>query len=374
MGALPYDGNVTPDGRHYLAGLFGEDGVVHVDLWRSPLEAQRILDGYGRDEEKLPVYKMPHLEGWAASGDRLLIPAVGRHELIAVDLKSFKEIGGSQRMASRVRRRPPGRPPRVGEFRPSAQRYDRCGRHDHADGRASFRAGPAVLHMEFARAVTRCGCRCATTTGCSSTTPTFAQKGEIAAGKPSGIFFTARATKIRQDDARARASCALIDRWQRNFPLEPRPYATVGRSMGRGTPIAAFERLIDAGVITRIGAVVKPHAIGASTLAAVRAPAARLNAIAAAVSGEPLVNHNYQREHPLNPWFVIAGPDRAAVTRTIERIERATGLSVLDLPLVDAYHLDLGFPLTAAAQREPMQSRRIEYWPRPGDRRVLAHV
>jgi protein NirF len=34
VGALPYDGNVTPDGRHYLAGLFGEEGVVHVDLWR----------------------------------------------------------------------------------------------------------------------------------------------------------------------------------------------------------------------------------------------------------------------------------------------------------------------------------------------------
>jgi DNA-binding Lrp family transcriptional regulator len=138
--------------------------------------------------------------------------------------------------------------------------------------------------------------------------------------------------------------------------------------------IAAFERLIDAGVITRIGAVVKPHAIGASTLAAMRAPAPRLDAVAAAVSGEPLVNHNYQREHALNLWFVIAGPDRAAVTETIERIERSTGLAVLDLPLVDAYHLDLGFPLTAAAQREPMQSRRIDYRPRAGDRRVLAAI
>ena len=66
-----------------------------------PLEAQRILDGYGRGEEKLPVYKMPHLEGWAASGDRLLIPAVGRHELIAVDLKSSRRSAGCATMASR---------------------------------------------------------------------------------------------------------------------------------------------------------------------------------------------------------------------------------------------------------------------------------
>src|SRR5689334_4413374 len=93
VGKLPYDGNVTPDGRHYLAGLFGEDGVVHVDTWQAPLKAERILDRYGRGEEALPVYKMPHLEGWAAVGDRLLLPAVGRHELIAVDARSFTEIG-----------------------------------------------------------------------------------------------------------------------------------------------------------------------------------------------------------------------------------------------------------------------------------------
>ena len=71
IGKLPYDGNVTPDGRHYLAGLFGEDGVVHVDMWQSPLKAERILDHYGHGEEPLAVYKMPHLEGWAAIGDRL---------------------------------------------------------------------------------------------------------------------------------------------------------------------------------------------------------------------------------------------------------------------------------------------------------------
>ncbi|WP_368681343.1 cytochrome D1 domain-containing protein, partial [Acinetobacter baumannii] len=86
-------GNVTPDGRHYLAGLFGEDGVVHVDMWQTPLKAERILDHYGHGEEPLPVYKMPHLEGWAAVGDRLLLPAVGRHELIAVDTRSFIEAG-----------------------------------------------------------------------------------------------------------------------------------------------------------------------------------------------------------------------------------------------------------------------------------------
>ena len=92
---------------------------------------------------------------------------------------------------------------------------------------------------------------------------------------------------------------ALIERWQRDFPLELRPYATVGRAVGldEAATIADFERLIDAGVITRIGAVVKPHTVGASTLAAMRVPRSRLDEVAAIVSTEPLVNHNYEREH-----------------------------------------------------------------------------
>lgn len=200
VGALPYDGNVTPDGRHYLAGLFGEDGVVHVDLWRSPLEAQRILDGYGRGEEKLPVYKMPHLEGWAASGDRLLIPAVGRHELIAVDLKSFKEIG---RVATHGQpvfavARPDGRHVWVNFAHPLNDMIDVVDTTTLTVVHR-FRAGPAVLHMEF----TPRGHEVWVSVRDDDRVlvydaATFAKKGEIAAGKPSGIFFTARATRIGQ--------------------------------------------------------------------------------------------------------------------------------------------------------------------------------
>ena len=68
IGKQPYDGFVTPDGRHYIAGLYGEDGLALVDLWNVSAGARRILDGYGRGEEPLPVYKMPHLRGWAAAG------------------------------------------------------------------------------------------------------------------------------------------------------------------------------------------------------------------------------------------------------------------------------------------------------------------
>jgi DNA-binding Lrp family transcriptional regulator len=169
---------------------------------------------------------------------------------------------------------------------------------------------------------------------------------------------------------------ALIDRWQRDFPLIERPFVEVGREFGRdemGT-IVAFRRLSDAGVISRIGAVVRPNAVGASTLAAMRVPPERLETVARIVSAEPLVNHNYQREHALNLWFVVAGPSREAVSATVERIERHTGLPVLDLPLVKAYHIDLGFSLSENAERRC--SRRsataAAYAPDPRDPALLA--
>lgn len=168
----------------------------------------------------------------------------------------------------------------------------------------------------------------------------------------------------------------LIDRWQRGFPLEPRPFATVGRSVGldESAAIAKFERLIKTGVLTRIGAVVRPHSVGASTLVAMRAPPSRLEAVAAIVNAEPLVNHNYAREHPFNLWFVVTGPDRSAVRQTIERVKQAADLPVIDLPLVEAYHLDLGFPLGGVRRSEPAEARRIDYQPTSDDCRVLAAI
>ncbi len=92
-GRMPYDGFVTPDGRHYIAGLFGEDGLARIDLWRPEQGVRRVLDGYGRGEEPLPVFKMPHLRGWAAAGELLFLPAIGRHELLVVDRRDWSERG-----------------------------------------------------------------------------------------------------------------------------------------------------------------------------------------------------------------------------------------------------------------------------------------
>ena len=200
VGKLPYDGNVTPDGRHYLAGLFGEDGVVHVDTWQSPLKAERILNGYGRGEEALPVYKMPHLEGWAAVGDKLLLPAVGHHELIAVDLRSFAEVGRVATYGQPVFAvaRPDGRHVWVNFAHPLNDTIDVVDT-ESLKVIHRFAPGPAVLHMEFTPrgnevwVSVRDADRVDVYDAAS-----FAKKAEIPAQKPSGIFFTARATRIGQ--------------------------------------------------------------------------------------------------------------------------------------------------------------------------------
>lgn len=200
IGKLPYDGNVTPDGRHYLVGLFGEDGVVHVDTWQEPLKATRILDGYGRGEEKLPVYKMPHLEGWAAAGDALLLPAVGHHELIAVDLRDFKERGRVATYGQPVFAvaRPDGRFVWVNFAHPLNDTIDVV---DTMTLKVvhRFKPGPAVLHMEF----TPRGHEVWVSVRDADRVivydaATFNKKAELPVAKPSGIFFTARATRIGQ--------------------------------------------------------------------------------------------------------------------------------------------------------------------------------
>jgi DNA-binding Lrp family transcriptional regulator len=139
----------------------------------------------------------------------------------------------------------------------------------------------------------------------------------------------------------------LLNNYQRNFPMDRRPFATIAEELGvdEAEVLASYRRLCDAGLVSRIGAVLRPHRCGWSTLAAMAVPAARLEAVADLVSAYPEVNHNYEREHALNLWFVVTAPDRDHVTSVLDEIERETGIEVLDLPLEEAFCLDLGFPL-----------------------------
>lgn len=139
----------------------------------------------------------------------------------------------------------------------------------------------------------------------------------------------------------------LLDAYQRGFPLSPTPYAEMARALGTDEPsvLAALERLQAQGIISRVGVVVKPRTLGASALAAMAVPAKRLEAVAALVSAYPEVNHNYEREDPLNLWFVAVAPDETRLAALFDEIEARTDLRVLRLPMIEDYHIDLGFKL-----------------------------
>ncbi len=140
---------------------------------------------------------------------------------------------------------------------------------------------------------------------------------------------------------------ALIDGWQRDFPLVPRPFAHIAESLAADERLvlATLARLQRDGVVSRVGPVFRPGRVGASMLAAAAVPPARLERVAACVSSFAEVNHNYEREHRLNLWFVVTGPDRGAVEDVVRRIEARCGIEVLRLPMERDYHIDLAFPL-----------------------------
>lgn len=195
IGDRPYDALITSDGRTYIAGLFGEDGLTALDLWSESPTPVHVLPGYGRGEEDLPVYKMPHLEGWALAGREFVLPAVGHHEVLWVDVDDFQETGRTQTHGQPVfaMARPDGRQVWVNFAHPlndTVQVIDTVTKQVVKQ----LTPGAAVLHMEF----TPRGHEVWVSVRDEGKvvvydTATFQKLAEIEAVSPSGIFFTARA-------------------------------------------------------------------------------------------------------------------------------------------------------------------------------------
>ncbi len=198
IGRLPYDGMITPDGRHYVAGLFGEDGAAMLDLWRPEAGVRRILDRYGRGQEPLPVYKMPHLAGWASAGEWGFLPAVGRHEVLIVSLTEWKEAGRIAVHGQPVFAvaRPDGRQVWVNFAHPDNDVVQVIDVPSRAVV-ATLRPGRAVLHMEFTPRGERVwlSVRDADRVDVYDTRR-LARVASIPVDKPSGIFFAARGVRI----------------------------------------------------------------------------------------------------------------------------------------------------------------------------------
>ena len=197
IGKQPYDALISPDGRYYIAGLFGEDGLAKIDLWAPQPRVERILPGYGKGEQPLPVFKMPHLRGWSIAGRHAYLPAIGRREVLVVDTETWKEVGRIPVAGQPVfvMARPDGRQVWVNFAVPD---YDTVQVIDTQTRQIvhSLKPGKAVLHMEF------------TPRGDAVwisarddhkvvvvDTQSFKTLAELPARSPSGIFFTSRAAR-----------------------------------------------------------------------------------------------------------------------------------------------------------------------------------
>ena len=197
-GKQPYDGLITPDGRYYIAGLFGEDGLALLDLWHPEQGVRRILDGYGRGQEKLPVYKMPHLRGWAVAGTRAYLPAIGRHELLVVDTQSWKEVGRIPVAGQPVFAiaRPDGRQVWVNFAFPDNAQVQVVETETQQIIK-TLQPGRAVLHLEFTPRGEEVWVSSRDDNRVTIyDTQTLQAIDEFKASAPSGIFFTHRATRI----------------------------------------------------------------------------------------------------------------------------------------------------------------------------------
>lgn len=198
IGRNPYDALITPDGRYYIAGLFGEDGMALLDLWNTEKGVTRILPNYGKGKKKLPVYKMPHLEGWAIAGNYAFVPAVGLHEVLVINMLDWTEAA---RIAVHgqpvfVMARPDGRHIWV-NF--SVPKNDTVQVIDSQSLKLvkQLKPGKGVLHMEFEPRGEEVWLSVRDKNKVQIyDTRDFSVKSELEADTPSGIFFTYRAHRI----------------------------------------------------------------------------------------------------------------------------------------------------------------------------------
>ena len=136
----------------------------------------------------------------------------------------------------------------------------------------------------------------------------------------------------------------FVNRYQGGFPLVEQPYATAAAELGVApqTLLGAIGALLEDGTLSRFGPLYDVSAMGGSlTLAALSVPDDRYEEVAAMVNTLPEVAHNYEREHELNMWFVIATQSPEAMRDVIERIEQEVNLPVYDFPKLRTFYLGL---------------------------------
>lgn len=136
----------------------------------------------------------------------------------------------------------------------------------------------------------------------------------------------------------------IVNGLQGGFPVCDRPFVEAAASLGltEDELIVRLRRLLDDGVLSRFGPMFVAERLGgAVTLAALQAPPERFEAVAELVNAHPEVAHNYERDHTLNMWFVVAAERPEIVARVLRAIEQETDLEVFDMPKEEEFYVGL---------------------------------
>jgi len=139
----------------------------------------------------------------------------------------------------------------------------------------------------------------------------------------------------------------LLNDFQRDMPLSATPFADMASQLGvtEEDVLHRVKRLQQEGVISRIGPVFRPNRVGVSTLAAMSIPEKELECVARIVSAFPEVNHNYERDHEFNLWFVVTASSEEHLNMVLQDIEQHTEHPLMSLPMLEDYFIDLGFDI-----------------------------
>jgi DNA-binding Lrp family transcriptional regulator len=136
----------------------------------------------------------------------------------------------------------------------------------------------------------------------------------------------------------------FINVFQGGFPLLERPYASIAVELDTDetTLISTIRSLLAEKYLSRVGPLYEAVSMGGGlTLAALCVPEKDFDRVAQQLNSLAEIAHNYRREHALNMWFVIATERPEAVNKTIDKIQRLTGLTVYNFPKLQEFYVGL---------------------------------
>ncbi len=138
----------------------------------------------------------------------------------------------------------------------------------------------------------------------------------------------------------------IINTLQYDFPVCDRPFAKLAETLNSTEDelINRVQAMLDSGLLTRFGPMYNAVNMGgALSLCAMKVPEDRFNEVTEQVNAFAEVAHNYQRDHEMNMWFVLATETQQELNNTLDAIKNTTGISVYNMPKEKEFFVGLHF-------------------------------